>query len=535
MNLLFTAAVVIGLCTAPAQAITPPTPEMKTVIQSGLTSVNAIQTQIQEVDRQISDGRNGSEKIHQLELARKALAKQRDLEYNIVIRQTMVAYGLVPIEANLKPKMPSGKTVYPNFSDRHISWLVLYMENVPRTSLGNNGEAVVIAPGNATLGGGVTYADGITTIYGRFSTADELAILLRHEQIHFEQLTTKGVGDRFSKSEAERDVREKLIREVGSFGLAPEITEAAKASLRRDILKLDAKILEEKSISGRIRRIGRPEEPFVLEAHTQPEYDVIARQGNVFDETLASGERDAAEKSKRAKIEAEHDRDNRLREALIDIVARSCANPGSVSQEELDNLAKPNDPNFYCERLNGFCSTPSGVATCGTAYLNMGATLGGGGRLDAGDLRAATTPSAPVTSAKPLESNPPPAPAVGARSNNLWFSLPELRDLAVAACRSSGEAPIDPKIAQPDMPYSFEHEADNSRAAELSAGLSDCEKPLFRRLIEMIRSRQEAGITRQWLRDRVEEYMPHYVSPPRYISPPAHSDPCRDNGNIRCP
>ena len=222
---------------------------------------------------------------------------------------------------------------------------------------------------------------------------------------------------------------------------------------------------------------------------------------------------------------AEADHDKRLRNTLSILTDRSCANPGSVSQSELDGLPKPHRKDFLSAG-----AVPLDQRECMKVYFYLGE-----GGSDAEEVRRLSTPREKAVELYPTRPGQPGG-AAPVRPHTPFSSaaLPGLKDYAETACRSTSQVPIDKSLTQPYYPFSFDKETDDQAADSLSAGLGNCERQLFRRMIERIRSGEGAQISAQWAQEAAAGYR---AVPPAYAPPQSggRSDPCRDNGNIRCP
>lgn len=197
--------------------------------------------------------------------------------------------------------------------------------------------------------------------------------------------------------------------------------------------------------------------------------------------------REAADSGRRAQEKASReDHDERLRQALAGLTARSCANPGSVTQADLDALTLP-----YAENL-ALTPWPASVADCMSVYMY----LAGNGR-DAETVRLLSTPP-PALAADP-------APAVGARTIPFAQALPKVRAFAAASCKAPGLVPLTEDVTRSREELLF-LPSDDDAADRLEAGLDDCGRRLFRRLIAVIRNGNPRYITNGWIKERVEEY-----------------------------
>ena len=235
----------------------------------------------------------------------------------------------------------------------------------------------------------------------------------------------------------------------------------------------------------------------------------------------------------RAQVEIAHrDHDERLRNTYLDIAQRSCANPGSITQAELDSLAKPHDTSSMGLRDGEL----SGVCASGYLMLLRGAT--------AEDLRMESSPPQMPADLNPTFPPLPKSPQMPAQiiaKTPFSSVLPGLRNHAVWACSSSDEVPIDSNLTNPNNPFSFWKEMDDKTANKLAAGLGDCEAKLFRELIRVIRNGEGHLISPGWVKETAAEYRPRpiYSTPRRresQQSPPQSCPPCVEEGGVRsCP
>lgn len=143
----------------------------------------------------------------------------------------------------------------------------------------------------------------------------------------------------------------------------------------------------------------------------------------------------AAKHKERVELERQRDHDQRLKNTYIALAQRSCANPGSVSQAELDGLPKP----YGTDVMN---TTPHGLGECdGMVYsmLSMGAS--------AEEIRGMSSPVVPVAAQPPslpqavqpiqempIARQPAPSPFSSA--------FPQMKEFALEACRAPEQANI---------------------------------------------------------------------------------------------
>lgn len=220
---------------------------------------------------------------------------------------------------------------------------------------------------------------------------------------------------------------------------------------------------------------------------------------------------------------AEQDHDERLRYTLIEMAQRSCADPGSVTQAELDALPDPYQEDFKTSQ-----GTPRGLDICAyMVYLDLGRGV------SSEKIRAKATPSKPADT-RAIPPGPQGAPTirepVDAGATVPFNSVfPRLKDLAVTACASPAQVSVDAGMFRRSAPVYYSRSADDAIAASLSTGLGDCPRQLFYTLIETLRAGQGSIITDQWVRSLAAVY-----STPPYV-PPSSGGRCEEYGNVHCP
>jgi len=442
------------------------------------------------------------------------------------IRTTLIAYGLVDLDANGLPIMPTKTAVHPTVRGRSVHWIVIYKDDAPRTVLDNDGANMTI-PAGAKVQGGITGADGVTTMYGRFHSPADLALMLYHEKVHYEQFTTPTLGDKMSYDEREEAAFRAQFQVLGKIGLTPAEMRAFEELLAGDgrkpgLIREHHDKARAERLRGKISMgIWSSGEPAHIQPRPKADYAAALESSKEFDSELTSQAQEmAAAKARHFEI-AQREHDERLRNAKVDLARRSCSDPGSVTQAELDALQEPYDRNFV--RM-----PPEGVGYCvGRAY---GHAYRGG---NADDLREMSLPLVPL---QPRAAEPPVAPATSV--NPFYYNLQRLQAYAARACGTADQVPLNPELTQPRQAFEFDRESENRKIGELTQGMGKCEDQLFRRLIELIRAGQGDRITAKWVQDAAAGY--RYV-PGNSVgfAPPGGGggggDPCRDNGNQRCP
>lgn len=411
---------------------------------------------------------------------------------------TLRAYDIIPFVDN-DPILPYGDSVLRSpEKGRRIIWVPKF-EDIGDKPLqdeyGRPAGTRKFLPRNA----GNTASDGVSRMFpSAFESPVQLASYLVHEVRHFWQNTTPGKGDVKTTAELEVEAYEEELKLATENHLGYS-REAKKAQLERLALLLNgengkpgfrAMAKKERAEADKLRG-GKPFPERSLISHSQVEIDSLIQQA----------------KDQIKIVQREHD--DRLRETVKQLAWRSCSSPGEVTQEELAKLPKPHKGDYW---MTGGPEECHGVY----AYIAQGGT-------DADVLKAKSLPPQAV------RPNIPARPVVA--RTPFWPVLPRLQKYAVEACRSSGPVPIDTSLTQPRPPFTFSRDIDDRTATELSAGLGNCERQLFRRLIEVIRSGQGDRITAQWVQETAAGYRttpgasPGRSAPPQDRVPPDQRHP----------
>lgn len=123
-----------------------------------------------------------------------------------------------------------------------------------------------------------------------------------------------------------------------------------------------------------------------------------------------------------------------------------------------------------------------------------------------------------------------PTDAGGQKTNTFAIMLPNVKDFAVASCRSPGRIRLTEDITRPYETILF-LPSDYQTVDRLEAGLGECERLLFRKLVEVIRQGRGPNVTQLWVEETARYYTP---APPRqdqtYVSPPTQPEKPREPG-----
>jgi hypothetical protein len=260
------------------------------------------------------------------------------------------------------------------------------------------------------------------------------------------------------------------------------------------------KLAEEERADADLHRAGKP----------LPEWSLVSHSA----EDLASLVDHARKQIQIAQL----DHDQRLMRTMFELTERSCNNPGSVTQAELDALARPHNVNFW------MTATPS---RCYEAYSYLGQ-----GGLEAAAFRNL---SAPLVVIRPVE----PVPAVGqgpqspfARQSTppvLSSAFPDLETFAAAACRDPEHVMIDVSYRGfLGRKYDVSNKIyDEDLAKQTVSRLGGCAGAVFNLLFGRIRAGQALWIDRNWVRTVVAASAPASGTVPGGNGGPAQSNPCQ--------
>lgn len=455
--------------------------------------------------------------------------------HNAAIGEAMTAYGLTPPVTDF-----TGDPRAASVNMAAVPWLPHYSRHEIRDKSGQWAKRDVKdlnteAAENANFGGGVmaarTRGNGVIELYSQaFLSPDELAINIYHETSHW--VDTAGKSGGFKDSDLpEVSFRTEQHAYERSAAFAVQIN--ANAQTHRDLanqFKIQAEISEKEHLTKaqiltdpRFRQwIGKRWVGSL--ALTPAEPDISQGDEALLQNSIAEAQAKARARAREQLEIADRDHDERLNNTYVELASRSCADPGSVAQYELDSLPKP--------RGAANIARPAGLSGCReTVYimLTIGAT--------AEDLAEYSTPKVPLN-ARP---DGPGVPDARVTFTSFRANLRFLKQHAVAACSTDLQVPLNTDITHPRPPFQFEAD-DHLYVDKLAVGLGKCEEQLFRWIVEVIRSGRGHVLSAQWVQDTAAKYrtIPHpapgYIVPPaRPQQPPPVRDPCRENGNIRCP
>lgn len=432
-------------------------------------------------------------KIARLEEKRKNVAEQ-------AIWLTIRAYGIVNFYGN-EPALPFGDSVLLSpEKGTEITWLPIFDGlgvKSAQNQFGKPAGSMNFLPKNA----GYTASDGITRIFpGAFDSPVELASYIIHELRHFKQNITAGEGDKKTTAELEVEAYEEELALMNDpdnvLGYSKDIRKRQEDRLTVLLEGEDGKpgfkaLAKEQRAAADKLRGGWPLPERSLVSHSEDEINRLIEQA-------------------RGQIEiAQRDHDERLKRSYLELSRRSCANPGSVSQEELDALPRLHKSETVDMTLKGLLPCRERVYW----QLYTGET--------ADKIKQWSTPVR-------VPGNPFQPSPIGAAPLNIQtpFSanLPLLKDYAVDACATEYQVPLNTDLTQPQNAYEFQPERDSRAADEQAVGLGKCEGKLFRLLIKTIQLGQGDRITAKWVQDTAAGYRSTPAAPPVSTPPPRHEN-----------
>ena len=436
-----------------------------------------------------------------------ALKEERKATYEQALWLTIKAYDILSFTGD-SPALPNGTSFLRSpEKGKSITWVPIFEDNGPKLIQNEIGRTFKVPELDPDVVGN-TASDGVSRILpGAFTSPAALASVIIHEKIHFEQNTTPRTGLELTPGEREVAAysEEKRILENGTLGESEEINERLQ-----DVGFLLAKKKKQAAIErAKVKKAkGLPIDEYSIASHSGDELNKLVAQAR-----------------EQVKI-AFKDHDDRLLVSLLDLTSISCRSPGSVTPAMLAKLGQPHDENYW---------RTAAPNDCNEAYIY----LAQGGR-DARVLRSLSTPPAAVQPLPPPVRPIPPLPpepraAQPIRARDFFSMLPLAKDLAVTACQSSTQVPVDPALTRPFREITFSPEFDDQTANNLANGLGDCENRLFRRLIERIRSGEGPQISAGWVQGTAAAYRLSPGYSPGNIAPPSGGRRCEEYGNLHCP
>lgn len=508
----FIVAMILLICTSPsALALKPASKkELKELTDVFLTIKN-----IGELIAENRLQRDNATPKERVELDQKymGLKEIREAPCRRALWLTIKAYDLLPFEGD-SPILPSGvSSLRSPEIGTHITWVPVFEEKTPYDLQNAVGKKSFT---NVTLINtvGNTASDGVSRIFAEaFTTPAALASVIYHERIHFKQFTS-APPDRLTAAE----------REVAAYSEQRKVWRKNLLGMTQDELDNEDELLTDNLEIYNAKAAAQRAEVEKAKGLPRDEYSIVSHHDDEINKLIAQA-RD------QIKI-ANDDHDARLRYAFLDLAERSCANSGSITQADLDGLPQAIGRDFSR-------TSPQGLKGCVLdVYYSLSTARDANAANAVQSLYSRPMMPAPVQTLQPVRQNPfRPA------ASNIYFVsvLSGLKNYAVRACNSTGEAPIDTTLTDPREHFLFMKDLDDRTANNLAAGLDDCEGRLFRELIRVIRSGEGRLISSRWVKDTVAGFRPppdtssgNIARPPRGETVD-HSCPVDPNGVRACP
>lgn len=414
--------------------------------------------------------------------------------------ETQIAYGI-------KPVRKSGKIVFPgSFSGNYATWKPKFGEmEQERRRTNSAGHTILMAVSDSYDAIAWENGDIVVTIEA-FKSPGYLAAVINHETIHFEQMITPVRGHFTTASERERAAYNMMQGLTNRRFFQLTSTELALIKERFEHAMLNAEASPNAMMAG-------GSSSYSIDLTENPDGEELLR--NKLQEALDS----AAMNRKRIELAKDRDLDERLTSRIIDLAKRTCASPGSVTQEELDALPSPRNPQNIQQ--------PTFGSNCERAIfdeINAGSM--------AGTLKRRATPgkALPIQAeperekVQPARGYPPPTAVVIVAGVPLSTVLLELKQQAELACQNQGRILVERNLFNPPGRY-FQEPRNEQTVADIKAGLGFCEGHVFQRFFEMLREERGKEITERWLIDTVES------APTGAVQGGGGSNPCERNGD----
>lgn len=433
-------------------------------------------------------------KIAELKIKQKNAAEQ-------AIWLTMRAYDIIRFEDN-EPILPKGYSFLDSPEKKKrikITGLPIFEDNGRKELQDANGDPAKFRIVDNRIAGN-TASDGISRIFpSAFDSPVELASYIIHEKRHFKQITTKGVGDKMTTAESEVEAYEEeqrlLIDDV--LGYPKKIAEAQEK-------RLIAALFGEKGKKGQPDIKGKRE----LAREERARAD-LSNGGRPFPErSIVSLPEDEIQRliqqAKSQIVIAQDDHDRRLRDSVAVLAVQSCNSPGTVIQQDLDDLPLPHDRG-YKQNL----PFPADLDSC-ASWLYMDIRKGS----NVEEIKSR------VRSFKPVIVQPaPPLPSPFTPARPLSSIFWPLREFVIGACNGTLQAAHAEHLFGT---YAVHFSEDDAAVSLKYIGdRNNCEKALFQKIIEKTRSNYgRFHLTDPWVRGVVAANPPKAVTPPGDAAPP---------------
>lgn len=521
MRIILLAFLILLTSAAESFAVHPPSTSQ---MQSLQTQLNAIQT-LQGTE----DERNPKKRTGILGLAqdieiesrkidpdkKKLLVMERQLN-TLKAQRAVICQKLIDDTRawyDIKPHRWSAEIVLNgDFNKTRANWSPKFGDWVEkRTAPNRNSDRILMTYSGPYSA--VTWGNGdiVITIDAFAFSPGYLAAVIKHETVHFDQITTRGRGDKMSPAGRENEAYHAMQGLNSSiFNLSPSEEAAIKVNFENALKRTSSLPNSPLGASG-FESINLTE---------NPDGEEILRKRIEEAKSLAKESRQRVEQERRSALI------QRLQTSYSEIAKRACENPGSVSQAELDALPSSREMEDR--------STPEGLTPC-EKEIYQGLMNGA----NADDLVRYATPVVPAIPSitYPPLPQPPVAYVPADVSKSLGEILPGLKEFAEMACKYGGHIPAPKGFFAPRQPYAVTS-IDDAAADKMKAGLGRCESHVFGRLYEALRDGRGDLITEQWFIDAVAS-TPTQISPPAnnggYFPPPQNGgggrNPCEVNGD----
>lgn len=365
MNRPFRGLFIVFFGVSQSFAIKPATGPQKTEIEGILKEFNGLQDAVKTAEadvllKEIEVSANPADALLQdqlAELQRKlwVAGRLRDICAGRAIRKTLIAYDIVPLDSAGIPARATGNLVVGPSKGKQAHWYVTTNELEARKGLyKENGEEI------RDRLDAETSLSGITTVFpSAFKNPNDLALVLYHEKVHFEQFTTKGRGD-VKKDFNEREIEAWEIEKFHTkgFGLTKDELFAHEKRANGKIKFYRQEIELDKFRAKASKRKWQPREPAFIAPQSDEEIaeiDFRSRQlDGIVAEELAAVRRARDRREEERREELARKEKNRLesvgQESLLYLSAGSVSacRRGAVDRTFM-NIPMISDRAFYCE------------------------------------------------------------------------------------------------------------------------------------------------------------------------------------------